>query len=120
MSVPKILVLLLRIAFGAVGNLVVRASDSRPYGLGSMPSNALRVDTDFHAEILEVETGGVTIYRPFGEFRRAKIVLSPVWCSRPTTGIPLASCHDEFRGPRSDYIRQVALQTTTEQHFCNV
>ncbi|GFU86757.1 hypothetical protein TNCV_4541471 [Trichonephila clavipes] len=22
-------------------------------------------------------------------------------------------CHDEFRGPRSDYVRQVALATTT-------
>ncbi|GFW24218.1 hypothetical protein TNCV_1847771 [Trichonephila clavipes] len=26
----------------------------------------------FNAEIVEVEIGGVTIYRPFGEFRRAK------------------------------------------------
>ncbi|GFV29513.1 hypothetical protein TNCV_2728941 [Trichonephila clavipes] len=23
-----------------------------------------------------------------------------------TTGVPLAPCHDEFRGPRSDYVRQ--------------
>ncbi|GFT97943.1 hypothetical protein TNCV_2168341 [Trichonephila clavipes] len=66
-----------------------------------------------HAEIVEVEIGGVVIYRPFGEFRRAKIVLSLVWCSRPTTGVLLAPCHDEFRGPRSDYVRQVALETTT-------
>ncbi|GFT49186.1 hypothetical protein TNCV_2860301 [Trichonephila clavipes] len=28
-------------------------------------------------------------------------------------GVPLAPCHDEFRGPRSDYVRQVALETTT-------
>ncbi|GFW34247.1 uncharacterized protein TNCV_384631 [Trichonephila clavipes] len=26
----------------------------------------------FHAEIVEVEIGDVAIYRPFGEFRRAK------------------------------------------------
>ncbi|GFT68912.1 hypothetical protein TNCV_1804421 [Trichonephila clavipes] len=26
----------------------------------------------FHAEIVEVEIGGATIYRSFGEFRRAK------------------------------------------------
>ncbi|GFT38472.1 uncharacterized protein TNCV_1247711 [Trichonephila clavipes] len=26
----------------------------------------------FHAVVVEVEIGGVTIYRPFGEFRRAK------------------------------------------------
>ncbi|GFY09573.1 zinc finger MYM-type protein 6 [Trichonephila clavipes] len=45
----------------------------------------------------------------------SKFVLSPVWCSRPrsTTGVLLAPYHDEFRGPRSDYVRQVALATTT-------
>ncbi|GFS71316.1 hypothetical protein TNCV_5050591 [Trichonephila clavipes] len=26
----------------------------------------------FHAEIVEMEIGGVAIYRPFGEFRRVK------------------------------------------------
>ncbi|GFU56917.1 hypothetical protein TNCV_2437941 [Trichonephila clavipes] len=51
-----------------------------------------------HAEIVEVEIGGVAIYRPFGEFRRAKIVLSPVWCSRPTTGVPLAHARMNFVG----------------------
>ncbi|GFW46135.1 hypothetical protein TNCV_4210141 [Trichonephila clavipes] len=25
---------------------------------------------------------------------------------RPTTSVLLAPCHDEFRGPRSDYVRQ--------------
>ncbi|GFW67904.1 hypothetical protein TNCV_3872341 [Trichonephila clavipes] len=30
------------------------------------------LNTDFHAEIVEGEIGGVAIYRPFGEFRRAK------------------------------------------------
>ncbi|GFV72805.1 hypothetical protein TNCV_2713971 [Trichonephila clavipes] len=40
-------------------------------------------------------------------------VLSPVWCSRPMTGIHLAPCHDEFRSPRSEYVRQVALEKTT-------
>ncbi|GFX07767.1 uncharacterized protein TNCV_4160361 [Trichonephila clavipes] len=41
-------------------------------------------------------------------------VLSPVWCSRPkpTTSVLLDPCHDEFRGPHSDYVRQVALATT--------
>ncbi|GFW64038.1 hypothetical protein TNCV_707431 [Trichonephila clavipes] len=28
--------------------------------------------------------------------------------------VHLAPCHHEFRGPRSDYVRQVALATTTE------
>ncbi|GFY07617.1 hypothetical protein TNCV_4094871 [Trichonephila clavipes] len=44
-----------------------------------------------------------------------KFVLSPEWCSRlwRTTGVHQAPCHDEFRGHRSDYVRQVALATTT-------
>ncbi|GFU72309.1 hypothetical protein TNCV_1136381 [Trichonephila clavipes] len=46
----------------------------------------------------------------------ADIGISPVWCSRlrPTTGVHLAPCHDEFRGSRSEYVRQVALETTAD------
>ncbi|GFU76236.1 hypothetical protein TNCV_527161 [Trichonephila clavipes] len=44
------------------------------------------------------DKGRVAIYRPFGELRRAKIVLSPVWCSRPTTGVPLAHATMNFVG----------------------
>ncbi|GFV47944.1 uncharacterized protein TNCV_3044161 [Trichonephila clavipes] len=33
------------------------------------------------------------------------IVVSPVWCSRLTTGVLLAPFHEEFRGPRSDNVR---------------
>ncbi|GFW95026.1 integrase catalytic domain-containing protein [Trichonephila clavipes] len=57
--------------------VVVRASDSRPEGLCSMPPNTLRVNTEcslnqrFHGKTMEVEIGGGVIYRPFGEFRRA-------------------------------------------------
>ncbi|GFV65070.1 uncharacterized protein TNCV_4671011 [Trichonephila clavipes] len=29
----------------------------------------------------------------------------------------LALSHDEFRGPQSDYVRQVALATTQQQNF---
>ncbi|GFV16416.1 hypothetical protein TNCV_1525621 [Trichonephila clavipes] len=41
---------------------------------------------------------------------------NPQGCSRPkpTTGVHLAPCHDEFRGPRSDCVRQVALETATK------
>ncbi|GFY03394.1 uncharacterized protein TNCV_1173521 [Trichonephila clavipes] len=51
------------------------------------------------------------------EISPRKFVLSPVWCSRPSpkTGVLLARCHDEFREPRSDYVRQVALATTTTE-----
>ncbi|GFX92730.1 uncharacterized protein TNCV_3180341 [Trichonephila clavipes] len=45
-------------------------------------------------------------------FSPSLFVLSPVRCSRPTTGVLLAPCHDEFRGPRSDYVREVALAAT--------
>ncbi|GFS83355.1 hypothetical protein TNCV_600841 [Trichonephila clavipes] len=54
--------------------VVVRASDSRPEGMGSMP-DATKYPPRTHgflAEIVEVEISGVAIYRPFGEFRRAK------------------------------------------------
>ncbi|GFT89665.1 hypothetical protein TNCV_3137551 [Trichonephila clavipes] len=49
-----------KLLWAVVGSLVVRVSDSRPERPG------------FHAEIVEEEIGGVAIYRPFGEFRRAK------------------------------------------------
>ncbi|GFV22024.1 hypothetical protein TNCV_4527091 [Trichonephila clavipes] len=93
-----------------MGSLVVRASDSRPEGLGSMP-DATKYSPNthgFHAEIVEVEIGGVAIYHPFGEFRGDKS-----YCHLyGAQGVLLVPCHDEFRGPRSDYVRQVALETT--------
>ncbi|GFY04199.1 hypothetical protein TNCV_1199771 [Trichonephila clavipes] len=87
----------------AVCSLVIRSSeDSRPKGLGSMhdATNYPRVHTEyvlvksvgqkscglsherrglenislqFHAEIVEVEIGDVTIYRSFGNFHRTKL-----------------------------------------------
>ncbi|GFX10928.1 hypothetical protein TNCV_511881 [Trichonephila clavipes] len=36
---------------------------------------------------------------------------------RPTTGVVLAPCHDEFLSPRSDYFRKVALETTTHCRY---
>ncbi|GFX25656.1 transposable element Tc3 transposase [Trichonephila clavipes] len=44
------------------------------------------------------DRGRVAIYRPFGELLRAKIALSPVWCSRLTTGVPLAHATMNFVG----------------------
>ncbi|GFV41123.1 hypothetical protein TNCV_2667141 [Trichonephila clavipes] len=44
------------------------------------------------------DRGRVAIYRPFGELCRAEIVLSPVWCSRLTTGVPLAHATMDFVG----------------------
>ncbi|GFV18894.1 hypothetical protein TNCV_4757791 [Trichonephila clavipes] len=56
-----------------VGILVVIALDSRPECLCSMP-NATKYPLsthEFHAEIVEVDIGGVAIYHPFGDFRQA-------------------------------------------------
>ncbi|GFW35897.1 uncharacterized protein TNCV_1927281 [Trichonephila clavipes] len=79
---------------------MVRASDSRPEGLGSMPPSTLQVHMEyvlvklvgpkvlwaesrvqgtgeyfpslqFYAKIVKAEIGGVTFYPPFGEFHQA-------------------------------------------------
>ncbi|GFU73361.1 hypothetical protein TNCV_4731781 [Trichonephila clavipes] len=59
----------------AVGVLVVRASDSRPEGLGSIP-DATKRPPSTHGLTRRNCGGGdrgcVAIYRPFGKFRRAK------------------------------------------------
>ncbi|GFU48939.1 hypothetical protein TNCV_3209311 [Trichonephila clavipes] len=41
-------------------------------------------------------------------------VLSPAWFSklRQTTGVKVAPCRDEFRGPRSDTLKRVVSETT--------
>ncbi|GFW50114.1 uncharacterized protein TNCV_4695321 [Trichonephila clavipes] len=47
--------------------------------------------------------------------------MSPVWFSRSTTGVLLAPSYEEFRGPCSDYVRQVVLAITypLDQWFPN-
>ncbi|GFV43303.1 uncharacterized protein TNCV_10011 [Trichonephila clavipes] len=94
----------------AVGSVVVRASDSRPEGLGSMP-DATKHPPSTHGFTCRNCGGGdrgrVAIYRPFGEFRRAKSYFhlygAQGQANDRRTSCP---CHDEFRGPRSDYVRQ--------------
>ncbi|GFW88028.1 uncharacterized protein TNCV_217001 [Trichonephila clavipes] len=69
----------------------------------------------FNAKIVECEIGGVAIYGPFGEFLRDNSYchLYGAQGQKPMTVVLLAPCHDEFRGSRSDYVKQVALETTT-------
>ncbi|GFV22679.1 hypothetical protein TNCV_2078691 [Trichonephila clavipes] len=51
---------------------------------------------------------------PSGNFAELfRTVTCMVLKARPTAGVLLAPCHDEFRGSRSDYVRQMALGTTT-------
>ncbi|GFV85893.1 uncharacterized protein TNCV_1421961 [Trichonephila clavipes] len=101
----------------AVGSLVVRASDSRPEGLGSM-LDVTKYPPSAHGFTCRNCGGGdrgrVAIYRPFGEVSLSlnrTVTCMVLKANDRRTSCP---CHDEFRGPRSDYVRQVALATTTE------
>ncbi|GFW81673.1 uncharacterized protein TNCV_2883471 [Trichonephila clavipes] len=59
------------------------------------------------------DRGRFAIYRPFGEVSLSlnrTVTCMVLKANDRRTSCP---CHDEFRGPRSDYVRQVALATTT-------
>ncbi|GFY35407.1 uncharacterized protein TNCV_195001 [Trichonephila clavipes] len=70
----------------------------------------------FHALIGKVEIGGAAIYHPFREFRLAisDCHLFGAQDQGQKQVELLAPFHDDFHGPRSDYVRQAALATTTE------
>ncbi|GFT91831.1 uncharacterized protein TNCV_3259861 [Trichonephila clavipes] len=97
---------------GAVGSLVVRASDSRPEGLGSM-LDVTKYPSSAHGFTCRNCGGGdrgrVAIYRPFGEVSLSlnhTVTCMVLKANDRRTSCP---CHDEFRGPRSDYVRQIRL-----------
>ncbi|GFU15577.1 hypothetical protein TNCV_1170801 [Trichonephila clavipes] len=92
----------------AVGILMIRASDSRREGLGAMPDA-----TKFPPSTRGVEIGGVAIYRPCGEFRRVNSYCHLYGAQGQRQTYFYAPCYDEFRKPRSDYVRQVSLETKT-------
>ncbi|GFV12592.1 hypothetical protein TNCV_4425451 [Trichonephila clavipes] len=84
---------------------------SEKQGLGSNPGE----DMDVSKCIVPLRHGGAL------NSRRAA---SPfVWLVegeerlRPTTVVHLAPSHDEFRGPRFDFVRYVALVTTRQQQY---
>ncbi|GFX21345.1 uncharacterized protein TNCV_2252921 [Trichonephila clavipes] len=59
------------------------------------------------------DRGRVAIYRPFGEVSLSlnrTVTCMVLKANDRRTSCP---CHDEFRGPRSNYVKQVALATTT-------
>ncbi|GFU92547.1 uncharacterized protein TNCV_4794761 [Trichonephila clavipes] len=94
----------------AVGSLVVRALDSRPEGLGSM-LDVTKYPPSAHGFTCRNCAGGdrghVAIYRPFGEVSLSlnrTVTCMVLKANDRRTSCP---CHDEFRGPRSDYVRQL-------------
>ncbi|GFW58688.1 uncharacterized protein TNCV_378711 [Trichonephila clavipes] len=62
------------------------------------------------------DRGRVAIYHPFGEFHRAKshCHLYGAQGQRKRTSFP---CPDKFRGPRSDYVRQVASENNNNNRI---
>ncbi|GFX60610.1 RNase H domain-containing protein [Trichonephila clavipes] len=95
----------------AAGSLVVKASDSRPEGLGSMlvPPNTLRIYTEY----VLVKSVGPKVLWDESRVRGQENISLPsspmvkLWRWRQTTGVLLAPCLYEFRAPCSDYVRQV-------------
>ncbi|GFV42301.1 uncharacterized protein TNCV_3165321 [Trichonephila clavipes] len=55
------------------------------------------------------DRGRVAIYRPLGNFAELKrtVTCMVLKANDRRTSCP---CHHEFRGPRSNYVRQVALE----------
>ncbi|GFX91891.1 uncharacterized protein TNCV_3577211 [Trichonephila clavipes] len=87
--------------FGAVGSLVVRASDSRTEDLGSM-LDVTKYPPSAHGFTCRNCGGGdrgrVAIYRPFGEVSLSlnrTVTCMVLKANDRRTSCP---CHDEFRG----------------------
>ncbi|GFU77154.1 uncharacterized protein TNCV_4330481 [Trichonephila clavipes] len=57
------------------------------------------------------DRGRVAIYRPFGEVSLSLKRIVTCMVLKANDRRTSCLCHDEFRGPRSDYVRQVALAT---------
>ncbi|GFV32987.1 secernin-1 [Trichonephila clavipes] len=77
---------------------------TRPEGLGSMLMS--KSSEDSLAEIVEVEIEVVSPSRPFGEVSLSlnrTVTCMVLKANDRRTSCP---CHDEFRGPRSDYVRR--------------
>ncbi|GFW72435.1 probable aminopeptidase NPEPL1 [Trichonephila clavipes] len=93
----------------AVGSLVVRASDSRPEGLGSM-LDVTKYPPSAHGFTCRNCGGGDRVVSPSIVPWEVSLSLNrTVTCmvlkaNDRRTSCP---CHDEFRGPRSDYVRQL-------------
>ncbi|GFW90839.1 hypothetical protein TNCV_2418331 [Trichonephila clavipes] len=74
-------------------------------------SGQASVVNDVPCQNCGVEIGSVAIYHSFEEFRRANSYCH-LYGAQDQRSI-IAPCYNEFRGPRSDYVRLVALAATT-------
>ncbi|GFX87739.1 hypothetical protein TNCV_2190161 [Trichonephila clavipes] len=67
-----------------------------------------------HAEIVEVEievvSPPIVLSRNFAELNRTVTCMVFKANDRRTS----CPCHDEFRGPRSDYVRQITIKKSCE------
>ncbi|GFV16940.1 uncharacterized protein TNCV_4365401 [Trichonephila clavipes] len=81
-----------------------------------MPPNTLRVHMDLQAEIVEVEIQIVSpSIVPSGNFTELNrtVTCMVLKANDRRTSCP---CHDEFHGPRSDYVRQIGLAIHQNDH----
>ncbi|GFU67106.1 hypothetical protein TNCV_4969551 [Trichonephila clavipes] len=79
----------------------------------------LDVGGGLHAEIVKVEIEVVSpSIVPSGNFAELNrtVTCMVLKANDRRTSCP---CHDEFRGPRSDYVRQVALENKQQQQQIN-
>ncbi|GFT32460.1 hypothetical protein TNCV_4484581 [Trichonephila clavipes] len=78
-----------------------------------MTPNTLPVHTDLHAEIVEIEAVSPSIV-PSGNFAdlNRTVTCMVLKANDRRTSYP---CHDEFRGPRSDYVRHVASENNNNR-----
>ncbi|GFV54356.1 uncharacterized protein TNCV_4585861 [Trichonephila clavipes] len=95
-----------------------------------LKENFIAFDQNLYKQIKGIPQGGpatnrggdrgrVAIYRPFEEVSLSlnrTVTCMVLKANDRRTSCP---CHDEFRGPRSDYVRQVALATTTTTTTAN-
>ncbi|GFT73088.1 hypothetical protein TNCV_4309771 [Trichonephila clavipes] len=95
-----------------VGRYVSSVNEQRPLAACKIKRQCVCTNNSesLHAEIVEVE---IEIVSPsivpsgnFAELNRTVTCMVLKTNDRRTS----CPCHDEFRGPRSDYVRQVALE----------
>ncbi|GFT11362.1 hypothetical protein TNCV_1144381 [Trichonephila clavipes] len=92
-------------------------ADTHSPNYQNMPTGGLSLNRSFHAEIVEVEIEVVSpSIVPSGNFAELNrtVTCMVLKANDRRTSCP---CHDEFRGPRSDYVRQEALENRIQLDY---